>query len=184
MPYVVWARKSKTGVGFKIGSLQKKLWRCPNVPLMGNPAVVTFFFSSDNKQGQLKTNTEGKSTQTKILAACQIIFFTPSGSMVCMRVTNHCIQMLWLIIIFDVCKPTDRTLLISPWGNFPYSFSCCYWESMSLLRGNVKMSIPSDRKLSSVFSVLKMRNTTRMLEFKIQNMLLQPLFENLKSSWK
>ena len=71
-----------------------------------------------------------------------------------------------------------KKLLFPPWRPFPCSFSCCYWESVSLLRGDIKISIPSDRKFPSVFPVLKMRNITRMLES-----IATPFLKD-KSSWK
>ena len=36
---VVWAEVSESGLGIKIGPRQQKLWTCPTVQLMGNPAV-------------------------------------------------------------------------------------------------------------------------------------------------
>ena len=50
------------------------------------------------------------------------------------------------------------TLLISSIGNFPCSFSWDYWESVALLPGDNKMSIPSDRNFPSDFSILITRN--------------------------
>ena len=40
LPRVVWAGKSKTGLGFEIGPRQQKFQRSPIVHLTGNPAVV------------------------------------------------------------------------------------------------------------------------------------------------
>ena len=56
--------------------------------------------------------------------------------------------------------PSGATQLISPRGNFPcYSF-CFYWESMSSYRGDINVSVPSDRKLSSDFSFLTFEKVT------------------------
>ena len=43
LPRIVWTREFKTGLGLKIGSLQKKLSRCPNIKLMDNPAVLATY---------------------------------------------------------------------------------------------------------------------------------------------
>ena len=50
---------------------------------------------------------------------------------------------------------SKQTLLISPRGRVPASFSCCCWESMPYLAGVLIGGIPPDRKLSSNFSFLK-----------------------------
>ena len=41
MPCVVWAEEPKTDLGLEIRPWQQKLWRRPNVYLMGNPAVLS-----------------------------------------------------------------------------------------------------------------------------------------------
>ena len=67
-----------------------------------------------------------------------------------------------------VCSYTFSIVFLTKF-RFLYFFSCFYWESMPFLRADIKMSIPSHRKFSSDLSVLTMRNTMRILEFEIQN---------------
>ena len=48
MPYIVWEEDPKTCLAFEIGPPQQKLWRSPDVQLMSNLDVGSFF---DHKVG-------------------------------------------------------------------------------------------------------------------------------------